>query len=231
MFEIKVDTSACKSIITGYDSKINDAWCYSDQTFEGGKIYALVSESGQGCMYLSYLLGGKMDFKNVRIYLNEKEIHQADLQKLSHNLEPLEEPYGKFTVRKAIEKALKDKPGTETFPELAEKFLLTPERFDRKFRHLSGERWRASAAYGYAMGKKIFYAPYQTSTFYYQMCQSSLLKPLRELTSSGAMIFLPVGSDAFLKHIADEVIYLDRQYDTAQLKQFYSGLFGSDWVN
>ncbi|MBE6876913.1 MAG: hypothetical protein E7496_09395 [Ruminococcus sp.] len=167
MFEIKVDTSACKSIIMGYDSK-------------------------------------------------------------SHNLEPLEEPYGKFTVRKAIEKALKDKPGTETFPELAEKFLLTPERFDRKFRHLSGERWRASVAYGYAIGKKIFYAPYQTSTFYYQMCQSSLLKPLRELTASGAVVLLPVGSDEFLKHIVDKVIYLNRQYDIAQLKQFYSGFSGSE---
>ena len=231
MFEIKVDTSDCKSIIAGHDIKLNDTWYYSNQTFESGKIYALISEYGQGCMYLSYLLGGKVDFENVRIYLNEEEIHQADLQKISHNLEPLEEPYGKFTVRKAVEKTLKQNQHPESFQEVADKFLLTPERFDRKFRYLSGERWRAAAAYVYALGKKIFYAPYKTSSFYYQMCQSSLLKPLRELTDSGAVILLPAGSDEFLKHIADEVIYLNRQYDIKRLKKFYSGCSGGDWVH
>ncbi len=226
--KIRIDTSGCHGIITASDAKIPDTWYYSDLTFEGGKIYALVSEYGQGCMYLSYLLGGKADFNQLKIFLNDTECSQADLQKISHNLEPSGEPYGKYPVRKAIEKALKSSQRTETFPELAEKFLLTPERFDRKFRYLSGERWRASAAYGYAMEKKIFYAPYETSNFYYRMCQSSLLKPLRELTSAGALVLLPVGSDEFLKHIADEVIYLNRQYDIAQLKQFYSGFSGSE---
>lgn len=217
-FLIKVDTSACVSVLTGYDAKLKDTWYYSDQTFESGKIYGLVSEYGQGGMYLSYLLGGKVDFGNVKIYCNDCLLYQDDLNAVSWNLEPNNESYGKKLVKKSIEKALLHNSSKETFQSIADKFLLTPERYDRKFIHLSGERWRASSAFGYAQNKKIFFAPYEPSCFYFQMCQSSLLKALRELTDCGAVVFLPTGSDEFIKYIADEVIYLDRKYDIEQLQ-------------
>lgn len=38
--------------------------------------------------------------------------------------------------------------------------------------------WRASVALGFAENKRIFYAPYEPSIFYYDMCQSVLLKAL-----------------------------------------------------
>ncbi len=100
----------------------------------------------------------------------------------------------------------------ESFDSVAEKFFLTPQRYKRKLKQLSGERWRASAALGYALGKKIFYAPYECSEFYYQMCHSGLDKVLRELTINGALVLLPVGSDAFIKELADECVYLKRTY-------------------
>ena len=36
-FSIRIDTSACKSIIAGHDLNLNDTWHYSDQVFESGK--------------------------------------------------------------------------------------------------------------------------------------------------------------------------------------------------
>ncbi len=213
-FRIHIDTSACTSIITGHERKINDTWYYSDQYFESGKIYAFVSEYRQGAMYLAYLLGGKLDFNSVRIYCNDAKIDQNDLKSVSWNLEPNCELYGRKQVKKSIEKAMSQNGCSESFQEIAEKFLLTPERYHRSFRNLSGERWRAAAALGYANGKKLFYAPYNPSTFYYAMCQSNLLKVLRVLTDYGATVFLPVGSDAFVKHIADEVIVLNPEYVT-----------------
>ena len=65
MFEIKIDTSSCGTIITAHDSLLNDTWYYSDLSFESGKIYGLVSEYGQGCEFLSYFLGGRVTFDNV----------------------------------------------------------------------------------------------------------------------------------------------------------------------
>ncbi|WP_303765963.1 hypothetical protein [Ruminococcus flavefaciens] len=63
------------------------------------------------------------------------------------------------------------------------------------------------------------------------MCRSNLLKALHELTDSGALVVLPVGSDEFIKHIADEVIYLGKSYNIAELKNFNTAFFGEDWVH
>ncbi len=230
-FSIKIDTSACKSIIAGYDVELDDTWYYSDQSFESGKIYGLVSEYGQGGMYLSYLLGGRVDFQNVKIYCNDHLLSQNDLNNIAWNLEPYSEAYGKMIVKRSIEKALHRNLSQETFKTVADRFLLTPERYDRKFRWLSSERWRASAAFGYAQNKKVFYAPYQSSNFYYQMCKSGLLKALRGLTDYGGVVILPTGSDEFIKHIADEVIYLDRKYDIDHLKMIYTQQYNKDWIH
>ncbi len=44
------------------------------------------------------------------------------------------------------------------------------------------------------------------------------------------MVVLPCGSDAFIKHIADEIIYLDREFDIKELQTFYSKQLGRNWV-
>lgn len=54
---------------------------------------------------------------------------------------------------------------------------------------------------------------------------------MRELTSDGAVVLLPVGSDEFMKYIADECIYMNPEYDVLRLKNSYDELFGKqEWV-
>lgn len=228
--QIHIDSSKCTSILTGTavvgKNKFCDTWRYRDVEFEGGNIYGIVGEYGQGCMYLSYLLGGKVDFDNLQIYMDGNKIERRDLECISWNLEPTEEKYGKEIVCKSVKKALMENNSAETFEDIQRKFALTPERANRRLSHLSGERWRASAALGYARGKKIFYAPYKTSSFYYAMSSSGMLKALRELTDSGGVVLLPVGSDGFMKHIADHIIYVDEEYETNRLRQYYGEVFG-----
>ena len=234
-FTINIDSTYCTTIVegsSGFDKNIYDTWRYQKQTFQSGKIYGLVGEYQQGCMYLSYLMGGKIDFGDLKIYYNEVEISQNDLKENSWNLEPCREDYKKAVVKKSIEKALKKSNLEEKFEDIAEKFILTEPRYDRKLFQLRGERWRASTALGYASGKKIFYAPYNTSKFYYQMCQAGLLKVLKELTQKGAIVLLPVGSDEFIKHIVDECIYINEEYDISSLKNLYKDLCGrDDWIS
>ena len=234
-FEIKIDSSKCISLIVGCalleGKNVYDSWLFKDIKLESGKIYGLIGEYGQGPMYVSYLLGGRIDFGDLKIFCNDIELSKEMLEQVSWNLEPTKEKYKNAIVKKSIEKALHKNGHKEDFNSVAQKFVLTEPRYNRKLIQLSGERWRASAALGYANCKKIFFAPYKSSKFYYQMCQSGLLKALKELTSAGAIVLLPVGSDEVMKYIADECIYLKQEYDIPELKKLYSELFDkAEWI-
>lgn len=234
MFNIKIDSSKCTSLVEGlhkFDKSTYDIFKYSDFSFNSGKIYGIISEYGQGCMYLSYLLGGRVEFNNLQISINDKKVVKEDLASISWNLEPSKEKYKNEIVKKSIDKALRESSREESFDQIAEKFLLTKSRYSRRLMQLSGERWRASAALGYAKEKNIFYTPYKTSDFYYQMLQNGLLKALRNLTDDGAIVLLTAGSDVVIKHIVDECIYLDREYDFDNLKKVYLEEFGeNNWI-
>lgn len=59
MFKIQIDSLGCVSLVEGavtLEKTVCECWRYEDVSFESGKIYGLISEYEQGCMYLSYLL-------------------------------------------------------------------------------------------------------------------------------------------------------------------------------
>lgn len=212
---IKIDTSRVSGLVTGsanLDRVVYDTWYYKDLELVSGKIYGLISEYGQGCMYLSYLLGGKIDFGELQICIDGVNVSREYLKNISWNLEPLQEKYKNKTVRKSIEEAVIKNKCKSTFEEIAEVFYLDERRNAMKLQYLSGERWRASAALGYVSGKKIYYAPYEFSSFYHSMYGSNLFKVLRFLSDNGSIVVLPVGSDTFIKNVVDECIYLDPEY-------------------
>ena len=96
MFKIQIDSSRCVSLVEGgvaFDKTVLECWRYEDLSFESGKIYGLISEYGRGCMYVSYLLGGRVDFDDLRIYYNDRKITKKDLSEISWNLEPDYEKY------------------------------------------------------------------------------------------------------------------------------------------
>lgn len=107
---IKIDTSKVTGVVEGgafLDKDFYDTWHYKDVEFESGKIYGLVSEYGQGCMYLSYLLGGRVDFDELQVFIDGNCVTETDLMALSWNLEPAKEKYKNKTVKKSIEQAIK----------------------------------------------------------------------------------------------------------------------------
>ena len=204
---IKIDASRVAGLITGsanLDKVVYDTWYLKDVELMSGKIYGLVSEYGQGCMYLSYLLGGKIDFGDLQIFIDGINVSKEDLKSISWNLEPSKEKYKNKTVRKSIEKSIIKNKCSETFEDIVEAFYLDERRHDIKLQYLSGERWRASAALGYVSGKSIFYAPYENTSFYHSMYGSNMFKALRYLADKGTIIVLPVGSDTFIKSVVDE---------------------------
>ena len=213
---IKIDASRVSGIITGsanLDKIVFDTWYLKDVELMSGKIYGLVSEYGQGCMYLSYLLGGNIDFGDLQIFIDGINVSKQDLKSISWNLEPSKEKYKNKTVRKSIEKSIIKNKCSDTFEDIAEAFYLDERRHDIKLQNLSGERWRASAALGYVSGTSIFYAPYKNTSFYHSMYGSNMFKALRYLADKGTIIVLPVGSDTFIKSVVDECVYLGPVYE------------------
>ena len=106
---IKIDTSRVSGVVTGsanLDRDVCDTWYYKDLELASGKIYGLISEYGQGCMYLSYLLGGKIDFGELEICIDGVNVSREYLNSISWNLEPSKEKYKNRTVKKSIEEAL-----------------------------------------------------------------------------------------------------------------------------
>ena len=209
--KIRIDSSKCSSVIQGwsrFSNGMEDYWYYSDQFFETGKSYGLISEYMQGCMYLSYLLGGKIKPEdNLVIYIDDQKSDVDKLNDFGWNIEPYYEKYKNLVVKKAIENGLKKGLVSESFEQIAKAFVLTEPRYDRKLSQLSGERWRASAAIGYVLGKKVFYGPYRSSEYYSKM--NALPEIINFLKEKDCMVVLPVGSDIYIKRYVDQCIYLE----------------------
>ena len=89
-FRLRIDSTNCTSMIAG------------------------TAFLGKGCRYLSYLLGGRVDFEDLKVYLNENEVLPKDLSLISWNLEASGEKYGRSTARNEIEQALSQKNSKES---------------------------------------------------------------------------------------------------------------------
>lgn len=207
-FTLHVDTSACGRI-AAYDPVRRDTWFFRDLILQSGHVYGLVSEYGQGCEAVACMLAGQTAFDGVQVLCGGHALTRGELCSAAWNLEPLHQPYSKKQVRASIERALRSRGGNPDFQFVAEQFALTAERYDRRFSALSGERWRAAAALGYASGKRIFYAAYHPSIFYRQLMQAGFSAALTALCKAGALVLLPTGSGALIGSIADTVLYLD----------------------
>ncbi len=208
--------TVCDAVKT-YRGTHNDFLFKQPFRFESGKAYGIISEYGQGCELLCYLLGGRLSdqvYSEYKILMDREEVAAARLSELSWEMEPYKRKYENRTVRKSIEKALKDNLVSDDLDTIAQHFGLTEPRYERRLKQLSGERWFASMAIGYALGKRIFYAPYQTSLFYKQ-CAGRFRSAIAKLKAEGCIILLPCGTDRVLSELVDQCIVVDSFDDTA----------------
>lgn len=75
--KIKIDASSCKNVLSEtekFNNGMLDYWYYQSLSFESGKVYGLISEYQQGCMYVSYLLGGNIEFEDgLAVFIDDKK--------------------------------------------------------------------------------------------------------------------------------------------------------------
>lgn len=182
-------------------------------TFSGGNLYGLIGEYGSGNDFLSCYLTEKIDIVDKRkgedILINNKIVDKNTLNCLvasvGFNTNKFIFSFTR-TVRRELLYGLKQSKKNETLDHIVDIFGLTPERLDRKLKHLSWERWRAYLAMGYAHNKKIFCFPYCNSGLIWEFERIGVMKCLDILKKDGAIILLPAPFKKCLSKYTDNFL-------------------------
>lgn len=153
----------CKSVFYSSSDILNDA----NYTFNIG-INKLVGSIDSGNWALSYLLSmynsNSKDFilfKDPMALVNNNPIPLDELTKISCYMDKTYPMFSKkATVKKLIEKALKQNKINFSLTEIKNMFCLSDERFERPIKGVGNEIFNAMAAIAFAHNKQIFCFPW-----------------------------------------------------------------------
>ena len=82
-------------------------------------------------------------------------------------------------------------------------FRISEERIDRNIKYVSGERWKASAAIGYANGRRIFCYPWMNSRDV-ELLKEQLSYVVDYLIHSDCIVIFPTTKEENIKKICSE---------------------------
>jgi ABC-type dipeptide/oligopeptide/nickel transport system ATPase subunit len=192
--------------------------------FCGGNIYGIVGEFGSGGWALSYILSGRKklvddtlikingditDSKgllSISCYIGDKQVKEP-------NCRYLKCIHKKWTILEQIKLGIKKSGCKYSAEDIVRIFQLSDidhpnGRVHRTMEYISNERWRATMAIGFASGKRIFCCPLLYSSYLHYIVGKEMINILDFLRHNGAIIIIPVTKVEYIKHVADEVVYL-----------------------
>lgn len=188
-----------------------DLLCDNDEMiFHEGRIYGIWSHCGGGGQAISQLLTGKTPVMREDIcidgrrYAEKKRVEEGWM--MGEGIEGITQPSIKDQIIQSLKKA--DLPFY--WMDVVKKFDLSEDNLKKKLNAVGDERWRASAAIGYANGKKLFCFPWLN---YVTLKESVIMGAgfwfyANVLREAGATIILPSDNRQILQYITDEVINL-----------------------
>ena len=131
-------------------------------------VYGLIGEFGYGGAAFSCGITGNTDYYEGSVYIDDKPGSIEDVIACSWYIgsELKERGFLKkpLTVRQQIEYGLNRYHNNLRYEDISSIFELSDERSNRTIDYTSGERWKISAAIGYAQSKKIFCFPWLNVT-------------------------------------------------------------------
>lgn len=203
-----VDTRVFMKLHSGRFSETVRAGKYS---FDTG-INVLAGSRETGSFGINCLMSGRCRFYGSKVLLDGKEITKRELYNISCLIGVPPEHCSRTTVRRLIERGInKNGDSGLTYQQISEKFLLTPERTDRRVAYQGNERFRASIAIGYASGKHIYCTAFIDSE-QWDKYYSIVLRPyLLTLRDEGMTVLLATDDAKCVKDIADKIYYLDKE--------------------
>lgn len=179
-------------------------------------VYVIEGECGTGGWALSTVLAGKNKLTQGEIIINNQNVSNNLLKTYSCYVGEdagLKKFLGliSMSVAEQIEYGITNGLSFENDVEdIKKNFGLSNERFNRKINQVSGERWRASMAIGYAMGKFIYCFPWMNSKFIIHL-DDCLKKCMPYLLEINAIIIIPTTKHQAIDNIIEkyEIIKLN----------------------
>ena len=183
--------------------------------FKSGGLYGIIGEFGCGGAALSCGISGDANFYEGEVNVDEKEstidylISNSwyvgnDLYKYdSKGLFGRKPKIKKNTIKEQIEYGVHNGKQSLDFHTIQSIFDLSEERVNRNIEFVSGERWKASAAIGFANGRKIFCYPWMNSKDIDHI-KEQMSKTVKCLTDSGCIVILPTTSEENMRKIGKE---------------------------
>lgn len=162
--------------------------------FQMGNLYGIVGEFGNGGAALSCGLTGNTDFYEGRIYIDDKEETISNIIKNSwyvgYDLYGSHNPLRRKTIKEQIETGVRATHCELSAKTIQDMFYVSEERVGRNIKKVSGERWKASIAIGYAYGKKIFCYPWMNSRDVEHL-KEQMAKNIKALIDNKCVVVLP----------------------------------------
>lgn len=162
--------------------------------FQVGNLYGVVGEFGNGGAALSCGLTGNTDFYEGRIYIDDKEETISNIIKNSwyvgYDLYGSHNPFRRKTIKEQIEAGVRATHCELSAKTIQDIFYVSEERVGRNIKKISGERWKASIAIGYAYGKKIFCYPWMNSRDVEHL-KEQMAKNIKILIDNKCVVVLP----------------------------------------
>lgn len=183
--------------------------CLPKNKFEflSGNFYGIIGEFGTGGAALSCILTGNTQFYGGQIYVDDKEssidyiIRNSWYVGLDTNKKKCK-LRRKKTIRECIESGVRETAQECDAQMIGNLFNVSKERVERNIRYASGERWKASAAIGYAYGKKIFCYPWMNSKDV-ELLRQQLSETIKILIDCECIIIFPTTTENNLKMISN----------------------------
>ncbi|MCH5185388.1 MAG: hypothetical protein J1F64_04595 [Oscillospiraceae bacterium] len=189
-----------------------DMLCENDEMhFSDGKIYGIWSHCGGGGQAVAQLLTGKTPIIREDISVDGVRYNEKKKIEIGWMMgEGIEDGIVQMSVKDQIMQGLKKADLPFYWMDVVKKFDLTEDNLKKKLNKVGHERWRASAAIGYAHGMRLYVFPWVN----YATLKESIImgagfgffaKALRDI---GATVIVPSDSRQILTYITDEIIDL-----------------------
>ena len=194
---------------------VQDCLQKNDFEFLRGNLYGIIGEFGEGGAALSCGMTGNTNFYEGRIYFDGMEKTIKDLVDISWYigndlyqykkkvLFDSKTKINKKTIKEQIEYGVRCKRIDADVSSIQKEFCISPERIERNISFVSGERWKASAAIGYANGKKVFCYPWMNSKDIEHL-KEQFSHTVNILLDAGCIVIIPTTKEENVKKLSSK---------------------------
>ncbi|MCM1117927.1 MAG: ATP-binding cassette domain-containing protein [bacterium] len=201
------DFSAGRECDLFHHGIVRDSLSHHNFEFRAGNLYGIIGEFGEGGAALSCALTGNTNYCEGKIFIDGKEETIDHIIKSSwyvgYDIYGARSPFRRKTVKEQIRNGILATHCQKDADAIQEMFRVSEERVGRTIGRVSGERWKASIAIGFAYGKKIFCYPWMNSQDVEHL-KEQIKHSVQILIQNGCIVILPTTREENMRKVFSE---------------------------